>query len=828
MVSTAVQPLLSVGRKASYFYSYREHVEDLQQDRVTLIWGGVPFVSYLEKDQKLIPNALAVGLVAAGMRQSDVCEVLGINPRQLQRYLRGNTSLVKDPGRPPIVTEEIREFVTAEYLRLCVEGPRRWRRQVSESVTERFHLSLKPSTLSALVAGLSGGSPPSTADEGEMAASTAEEISHEAEEVQTAQQQESEMPSERVEAHSEPSELKSQPTLLPLRPPDDPTGLPQVLRRPEPIGPEESDFDLDRKHLEQSLRKGIYSRYAGGLLLNPFIARMMEGVLKEERAAQPATQVSFQSYLLTFLQMNTFECNNYESVQELHADEFGPLVGLARSPSINTLYRITPEFLAQVEPVEFNRQIAHNYLNNLAVGSRLFYVDGHFQRYFGEKKMLRAYHAQSHQMHKGYTQCALSTQDGSPFLLLDSDSMVSFQHSIGVLVERLLALMPEGIVPRIVFDRGGYDRELMARFGGEQARGRQFAAHYISWDQFDDTDYSGYALAWQEVVLELKGNDATHPKELALKVAEAPPEVQRGIWAEKSPVKNHRKLVLRQDFERHGVQRVLCTPVCTSDLATAAADLVAQLCLRWRQENVFKIADGDYGFDYISTYHTKPYGPAIVMDFPPSLQQILAGHMIENPDRRRAKAERNRTEAILRRVAGRLESIRRGEKLKKDHSKLKLPDDEDALRRLYEEHLAEVRRVDAERLQMPSKVNRLEYLCENDYSRLDFSKKWVLDILRATAHNIRRMALNTWMGVYSDWRDYTQRFRDLLRVGGHLRLKGGVLHVQLKPMQQPRYQQAAEAFAEKIQRLSPSTFSVGPYPIRFSFRNTTDLWNHTG
>ena len=53
---------------------------------------------------------------------------------------------------------------------------------------------------------------------------------------------------------------------------------------------------------------------------------MMEGVLKEERAAHSASGISFQSYLLTFLQMNSFECNNYESVQQLHADEFGPLV----------------------------------------------------------------------------------------------------------------------------------------------------------------------------------------------------------------------------------------------------------------------------------------------------------------------------------------------------------------------------------------------------------------------------------------------------------------------------------------------------------------------
>ena len=63
---------------------------------------------------------------------------------------------------------------------------------------------------------------------------------------------------------------------------------------------------------------------AGGLLLNPFISRMLEGLVSQERAVSSATQFSFEAYLLTFLQMNTFECNNYESIEQLHPDEFGP------------------------------------------------------------------------------------------------------------------------------------------------------------------------------------------------------------------------------------------------------------------------------------------------------------------------------------------------------------------------------------------------------------------------------------------------------------------------------------------------------------------------
>ena len=467
--------------------------------------------------------------------------------------------------------------------------------------------------------------------------------------------------------------------------------------------------------------------------------------------------------------------------------------------------------------MQFNRCIAANYLRNLAVGSQLFYVDGHFQRYYGREKMMRTYHAQTHQMQKGYNQYALSTQDGSPFLLYDSDSLVNFQDAIGVLVRRLLELMPESVVPTVVFDRGGYDRQLMGCFAGEQASGDQFAAHYISWEQFDETDYSGLELEWQDMVLELKGNDVDHPREVELKVAEAPAEVRAGIWSESSPIADHRKLILRQDYERGGKRRSLCTPMCSSDHSSAATELVARLCLRWRQENAFKITDGDYGWDYISTYKSQRYSREVLGQIPPFLRATIDSRMIENPERRQLKRQADELGKVLGRIADRRQRLREGKKLKTDQSRLRLPKDERALGDLYERKLAELDELEAKRLLLPSKVNRLEHLCENDYARLDFSKKWVLDMLRATAHNVRRMALNTWMSVYPDWRDYTQRFRDLLKVGGVLQLKGRTLHVRLKEMPQPRYQRAAEAFVHRLNKLRPMTLGIGPYGIKFSF-----------
>ena len=814
---SAAQLLLTVGKKANHFFSQTEYVKELQQNQVTLFWGGESFISYFEKDQREVRNIVAVGLVGAGMRQTDISKVMNIHPRQLARYVHGDASLVETPGRPALITEEIGEFVRKEYVKLCAIGPRRWRKRIGKAVTEKFHICLKPSTLSAVVADLSKEHSKKKAV-GENSTQHIEKVDR-LEELAGGLIEASEEGHTVVEegAPQGVSESKDKAITVAFKAPHDLTEMPEVQQRPGPIGPRDGSIALERGELERTLRRGMYSRYAAGLLLNPYIARILQGVLTQERPLSSAAQFSLESYVLTFLQMNTFGCNNYESVQELHSDEFGPLVGLLRSPSVITLYRITPEFLSQIDSVTFSRCIVHNYLNNLAVGSRLFYVDGHFQRYYGKEKFLRDYHAQTHQVQKGYTQYALSTQDGSPFLLFDSDSIVSFQDAIAHLIEQLLDLMPEGVIPSVVFDRGGYDRNLMVRFAGEKARGRQFTAHYISWDQFDDTDYSTFDLDWEDIVLELKGNDPSHPKELRLKVAEAPGDVRTGIWSERSPANKHRKLILRQDYQHRGEQRVLCTPFCSSDWETPASELVAQLCLRWRQENVFKMVDEDYGFDSISTYKTKPYSSESLEDLPFSLQELIASRLFHNPDRRRLKARGDEIRRLLGRITFRLERLRHGEKLT-DHSRFGLPKDEESLKALYEENLAELNLIEAERLILPAKIHRLGYLCENGYSRLDFSTKWVLDILRAASHNVRRMALNTWMAVYPNWRDYTQRFRDLLNVGGVLKLRGSILDVELKQMSQPKYQKAAEDFIERIHRLSPTTFGIGPYPIRFSFK----------
>jgi len=90
------------------------------------------------------------------------------------------------------------------------------------------------------------------------------------------------------------------------------------------------------------LEAGFYSRYAGGLLLNVFAAKLTEGVFDGQRAA-------YKSLCLMVMEMVQFDVVNVERVKRLYRGEFGLLVGRSESPTLMTMRRHLSEAAAGAE-----------------------------------------------------------------------------------------------------------------------------------------------------------------------------------------------------------------------------------------------------------------------------------------------------------------------------------------------------------------------------------------------------------------------------------------------------------------------------------------------
>jgi hypothetical protein len=827
------QFLLFVGKKAQHFYAHVDYSEELKQNRVTVYWGGVEFISFLEKDERVVRNSLAVALKNAGMTAEDIGRVLRMSPTLVFRYKKEGVGRGVQ-GRTLRATEDVEAFVVEEFRRIYVdEGRGVWRKEVQQLVRERFGVELSLGTLTHMVTSLNQEikAERKRLEEEEASQTTSQAALDGKFEPEEEADPELEMGiSDDEEEDVEAAQAQKRATTrfdegkkasyIPFEPAVDPTEFPEVFETPSPIVVASPPVELpSQAELVERLREGFFSRYAACLLLNPFVARLLQGSFAKERPVQSGADFSLESFALTFVQMNQFGCTNYENIVRLHPEEFGLLAGVDRSPSLASLYRITPDFLNAVEPIEFASRIVHNHLHHLSIGSQMFFIDGHFQRYFGKKKMATGYHPQTRHPQRGYYQYTVSGQDGTPLMLYDSDSLVSFPDSIAYLVPRMIEQMPEGVMPWFVFDRGGYDKTLIARFAGQEAGRTQFSAHYVSWDFHDDYDYTTRELDWHEVILELKGNDFDHPRLVEFKVAEAPADIHRGIWANNSPARHQRRLILRRDYERPEGIKTLCTPICTDNWQAHPADLAAAITWRWRQENAFKLADGDYGFDNISTYKTHRITPEILKDLPEETRSAIQKRKTPNTALRAIDREREQLQRELGRIIQRIELIQSGETPKRDRSRLQLPDDIKQLKQMKDDRIQRLHQLEAERDLMPKQLGRFDRLCESEAQRLDFQKKWMLDILRASAFNARRLALDTWMSVYPNWRDYTERFRDLLDLGGRVQLKRQSLHVELKKMPQPRHQNAAESFIDKIKKMTPETFGIGPFKIKFGFKS---------
>jgi hypothetical protein len=132
---------------------------------------------------------------------------------------------------------------------------------------------------------------------------------------------------------------------------------------------------------------------------------------------------------------------------------------------------------------------------------------------------------------------------------------------------------------------------------------------------------------------------------------------------------------------------------------------------------------------------------------------------------------------------------------------------------------AELEQVIERMKELPAKVNKLEILKERDIRRLDFRKKTVMDLLKVTARNARRMALGVLDKHYRNYRDQLDFLRRLIRCGGEAKMgTDGKVAVSLSRLNTPAENEIATAFLNEINSLEPVLLGGDPIPIRFRLR----------
>ena len=726
---------------------------DPANEQVRHVYFGLArFGSYRSDDLKA--RNILVGLVgAAGVRRAAIAQAFGVNrclvPRYAQEILsHGVEGVVQDGrGRKSKITPEIEGFVGREFRKLYGKSRKNFTAKLITKVKAGYRVELSRELIRQIIQPIR-------------------------------------------------AEIKSgaRPTV--------------GKRRREKVGSGHVPAKVEEKGengaaLVRALQVGFYSRYAGGLLLNVFVAKLIEGVF-------PAgSGLGGRTFALMVIEMVQFDAINLERVKRLHRGEFGLLVGRRKSPTVATMRRNLTEMVEGVEGQQAVVPLARNYMKYLSPESSTFYIDDHFDPYWGKVEVLQGFSNVYHKAMEGTEHCFVHDAAGNPILFSLRDAYHSFNEVLPYMAERLRRLVGEGRAVRLVFDRGGYDQKVFGELG-------RMGIEYAVWAKGDKSDYEKLGLEYEEEEFEFRRNVPQKPRRVKMGIA----EVKLGEGKKGMP---KRKIVLRRLATRRlaNKQPYLYSAFVTNDGEGSRREWVEAMILRWRQECDFKIEGAEFGLDQITSYRTKGYREGAHEDIEEKSQSEVEVKEVDNPALKPWRRRKQKIKTQIAKIDEELgkRAFSRSELDLRTVSEVALERGSRQLLRQRKQWVAELEQVIKRMKELAAKVNKLELLKERDIRRFDFRKKIVMDLLRVAAHNARRMALGVLDKHYRNYRDQVDFLRRLIRCGGEVNTGAdGGIRVSLSRLNTPAENEIAKAFLDEINSLDPVLLGADPIPIRFSLR----------
>lgn len=681
-------------------------------------FGMVHFTSYREDDQEA--KKILLGFLAnAGVRKVAISRSFQTNPCLVSRYSKkmreeGIASLLKDRrGRPSKVTEEIGVFVRKLYEHLQRKGGGEIRPKIKQKVKERFGIEISRELIRQITVPVR----------------------------------------EKQNLSRQPKE--SQRKLLPLLPSKE-------------LGVKINSGTNGMKLLER-LEAGFYSRYAGGLLLNVFVARLTEGVLEGYKDSESAYDL--RAFMIMIIQMVQFEIVNIERVKRINRREFGLLLGVGTSPSLKTMRRKLTQAVEQLDMEKTSIKLAQNYLSNLSQGIGTFYVDDHLDTYSGKHKVLQGFSHVYDRMMEGIQHTFVHDRLGNPIYFELRDNFNNFREFLPVMVKRVKSIYKGRRKPTFVFDRFGYEKKLFAHFN------KGLGASYIVWTKADRTDYEKELLKFDEVEFYFRRNIPEKPRKVSIGIAELSRMSGEG---------KQRKIVLRRKATRRIKEKkeYMYSSLVTNDMRRPKEEIVEHLLYRWREECDFKVEVNEFGIDQITSYMMEDYREEIFSGDELLSSDFRQDKMMQNP---MLKPLRWRKAKIKKEIARSDEQIGKWAFSQTKNRQRTIADAAELKRNkialVRREHLRkQLEEIEKKMASLPKEANRLECLIYGKFKTFNFSKKLIMDTLKVCARNVRKMALEVFDHHYQNYRDQLDFLRRIIKNGGHIKLnRRGMVIVEMVP-----------------------------------------------
>ncbi|MCK5803591.1 MAG: helix-turn-helix domain-containing protein, partial [Lentisphaeria bacterium] len=196
---------------------------------------------------------------------------------------------------------------------------------------------------------------------------------------------------------------------------------------------------------------------AGVLLAVPAIVE--SGVLDSFRETYGTLGPAFhglRTMVMTTLFMLLLRIRRPEHLRHGRPTDLGRALGLDRAAEVKTVRRKLKILAGRKRGHELVTRVASRRLEEREDNLGYVYLDGHVRMYCGKRNLPKTHIARLNCVGRGETETWVNDEDGEPLFVVTGDLNPALTEELERLVEQMEALLPEGVRPMLVFDRGGW------------------------------------------------------------------------------------------------------------------------------------------------------------------------------------------------------------------------------------------------------------------------------------------------------------------------------------------------------------------------------------
>jgi hypothetical protein len=408
-----------------------------------------------------------------------------------------------------------------------------------------------------------------------------------------------------------------------------------------------------------------------------------------------------------------------------------------------------------------------------------FYIDGHFDPYYGITEILKGWCCILNRAMKGTNHYTIHDTQGYLIAKELKDCFEDFRAYLKQAIQKIKSFMP-GLPVGIVFDRGGFAEDMFVHFDAE-------GVYFFSWEKYFDIKKESGLKFDSTVTIEREINKVGHFKSIVFNCAETSYRLGETFSC--------RKLVIyTEKIEKNREKSDFYASILTNDPHVNHQMIVELMTGRWSyQENDYKYQKKYFGLDQITSYDVTP-----VQSIKPLIDQkkgFFEALKQEHADGR----------AKIDQLYGQL-GVKR---LTKKRAQL-IEQEADNNPQRFEAMLQlrafqpTVQQLQAQLVQQEKKIKRLQKIENKGYVKLDYRKKQIFDHVRFAARNVFYNAIAEFRQHYCNLRDLHVVFWKLVRSPGYIQYEKEQINVTLYcPIFKGRVLEAVESFLEKLNENKP-------------------------